>query len=229
MSNNDLKKSAILGESMKLASEYYLNIPDDLIIKQEESTFKKDILIATANGAVREFISLSKDSSSGDFNSYHVGAIIREIQEDASLNKTYDVVIMLPYDGESDCRVFGPYTTLDEATEVLWSNRTYYHEQWTVDAESRIAFFLKVLINSQTGTYLFITTFCLICGAVGEMYYPSGVFLHFDAPISWVLFTIMSFFYGLVVMVISFIIGYLIISAYDDLKKTAEEIRNKSQ
>lgn len=136
MSNYDLKNSTFLGEPTKRASEYYLNIPDDLIIMQEESTFTKDILIATVNGAVREFVSLSKDSSLGDYNSYHVGAIIRETQEHDRLNRTYEVTFMLPYDGESDCRVYGPYTTLDEATEVLWSNRTYYHEQWTVHAES---------------------------------------------------------------------------------------------
>lgn len=130
-----LINTVILSESMKRASEYYLNIPDHLIIKQEQSTFQKDILIASTNGAVREFISLSKNSSSDDFNSYHIGAIIREIQEPQSLDKTYEVTIMLPYNSEFDCRAFGPYATLEEATHVLWSNRSYYHEQWDVHAE----------------------------------------------------------------------------------------------
>ena len=90
-------------------------------------------------------------------------------------------------------------------------------------------FFLKVLFRSKTGGYLAFFIYCLVCGAVGEAYFPSGAFSNFDGLVSWLLFVVASLVYGAVIFVIFSILQAAILTAYDDLKETAEKIRNEEK
>lgn len=90
-------------------------------------------------------------------------------------------------------------------------------------------FMLKVLFRSKTGGYLAFVVFSLICGAIGEMYFPSGAFSNFDGLISWFLFTVTSLIYGVVMWLVFTLITVALHTIYDDLKETAEKIREEEK
>lgn len=90
-------------------------------------------------------------------------------------------------------------------------------------------FMLKVLLKSKTGGYLMFFVFSLICGAIGEMYFPSGAFSNFNGIVSWILFTVMGLFYAFILWVGYSVITSLFSAMTEDLKETAQQLRNKEK
>lgn len=90
-------------------------------------------------------------------------------------------------------------------------------------------FFLKVLFRSKTGGYLAFFIFCLILGIVGEKYFPSGALHNYDGILRWFLVAVVGIVYGVVGWVLFKVIKTAILTAYDDLKDTAQKIRNEEK
>lgn len=88
---------------------------------------------------------------------------------------------------------------------------------------------LKVLFRSKTGGCLAFFGFCMMLGILGEKYFPSGASRNFDGLFSWFLIAGMGIIYGIIALVIFMVIIKAIQTAYDDLKETAEKIRNEEK